>query len=225
MIRGTDKELVVFSIIKGSVCSDCGAELAPGQLLRLEGERAFCMDCADLGDLVFLPSGNVALTRRSRKYSSLSAVVVRFSRARGRYERQGVLVEVAALERATAECLGDEEGRRAQRERAAMYREKVDARYVDEFAQQIRRVFPGCPAESAARIAEHACQKHSGRVGRSASAKSFDESAIDLAVRAHVRHVHTEYDRLLARGLERDEARARVAADAGVVLERWRGSS
>jgi hypothetical protein len=34
-------------------------------------------------------------------------VVVRFSRARKRYERQGILVEEAALEQAEAQCLDD----------------------------------------------------------------------------------------------------------------------
>src|SRR5512138_1286383 len=38
--------------------------------------------------------------RRASRYSSLKAVLVRFSRSRNRYERQGVLVEEAALARA-----------------------------------------------------------------------------------------------------------------------------
>jgi hypothetical protein len=43
-------------------------------------------------------------------------VVVRFSRSRTRYERQGILVEEAALESAEAQCLADEDarGRRCQ---------------------------------------------------------------------------------------------------------------
>jgi len=52
---------------------------------------------SDLDHLVFLPSGDAALTRRATKASSLSAVVVRGSRSRKRYERQGVLVEEPAL--------------------------------------------------------------------------------------------------------------------------------
>jgi hypothetical protein len=47
--------------------------------------------------LVFLPSGDAGLTRRAHRTSELSAVVVRFSRSRKRYERQGLLVENAAL--------------------------------------------------------------------------------------------------------------------------------
>ncbi len=56
-----------------------------------------CMACANMDQLVFLPSGDAALTRRAKAASHLSAVVVRFSRSRGRYERQGILVEEAAL--------------------------------------------------------------------------------------------------------------------------------
>ena len=51
-----------------------------------------------LGQLVDVPSGDAALTRRARMHSPLSAVVVRFSRARKRYERQGILVFEVALE-------------------------------------------------------------------------------------------------------------------------------
>ena len=220
---GVEHEVVVFSILKPSVCSDCGTELAKGSLLRKQKDRPLCLHCADLDHLVFLPPGDVALTRRSRKYSTLSAVVVRFSRSRGRYERQGLLVEEAALERAEAECLGDEEARRLARNRGALYRERADAQYIEEFSERIRRDCPGCPEQEAEAIAKHACEKYSGRIGRSAAAKEFDKSAMDLAVRAHVRHTHTEYDRLLARGWERDEARATVAAVVAEVMDRWCG--
>jgi hypothetical protein len=214
-------ELVVFSILKASACSDCGADLHQGALLRMQKDKPLCVDCADLGHLVFLPRGDAALSRRSRKYATLSAVVLRFNRTRGRYERQGLLVEPAALERAEAECLGDEAGRKTARERAAVVRERADVRYREEFATRIRLQFPGCPEKEAASIADHACQKHSGRVGRSAAAKEFDEAAIELAVRAHIRHAHTPYDRLLSRGRERDEARAEVAATVAAVADRW----
>ena len=93
-------DIVVFEIVRDSVCSECGDQLGRGSWLRLERERPLCMSCADLGHLVFLPSGDAALTRRAGRYSPLKAVVVRFSRARGRYERQGLLVEESALARA-----------------------------------------------------------------------------------------------------------------------------
>jgi len=49
-----------------------------------------------------MPSGDAALTRRATKASRLSAVVVRRSTRRNRYERQGILAEPAAIEQAVA---------------------------------------------------------------------------------------------------------------------------
>ena len=216
------EDVVVFSILKPGVCSECGGEIAKSGFLRKEKDKALCLECADLDQLVFLPSGDAALTRRSRKYSGLSAVVIRFSRARRRYERQGLLVEEAALERAERECLGDEKQRQLARLRAAMARERYDQQYVAQFAERIRSDYPGCPRGEADVIARHACEKYSGRVGRSAAAKRLDAEAVELAVRAHVRHAHTEYDRLLGRGWERGDARVSVAARVEQVLELWR---
>jgi hypothetical protein len=148
-------------------------------------------------------------------------VVLQWSRARKRYERQGLLVEEAGLEKAEEECLADSEVRERRREREAVRREDVDRRYVEQFAQRVRELFPGCPAGREAEIAEHACLKYSGRVGRSMSAKSLDEAAVRLAVAAHIRHRETEYDRLLAGGYERREARAAVKGFVNDVLNRW----
>lgn len=219
-------EIVVFWIIRDSVCAECHEELGKGRFLRLEAERPLCLACADLDHLVFLGRGDAALTRRASRYSTLRAVVVRFSRSRKRCERQGVLVEEQALARAEQECLSDAEARRLARERAAERRLEHDAEYERAFAQRIGELYPGCPVEEQRAIAEHACQKYSGRIGRSASAKELEAGAVDLAVRAHVRHAHTQYDELLASGAARDEARALVAACVTKRLSHWqRGRS
>jgi hypothetical protein len=188
----------------------------------MENERPLCASCADLDHLCFLPRGNVALTRRARKYSKLSPVVVRFSRARKRYERQGVLVEEEALARAEQECLEDADERAVARARAELRRGLLDREYVRAFAEHITRLFPGCPPKERASIAEHACRKYSGRVGRSAAARRFEDEAIELAVRAHARHVCSGYDELLARGLERAEARVMVRDEVDSVVDDWR---
>lgn len=215
-------EIVVFWTRRESKCAECKNEIGKGEFLRLERDQPYCLECADLDHLTFLPSGDAALTRRARKHSTLSAVVVRFSRTRGRYERQGLLVEESALERAEQECSTDEEARRLAREKAAIFRDRADARYITEFTDRLLAQFPGCPADEAERIAVHACAKYSGRVGRSAEAKEFDPQAIALAVRAHVRHVHSPYDDLLAHGWERHEARGEVASAVETVLTRWK---
>lgn len=218
-----NEDIVVFEILRDSECAECGEELGKGRWLRLEEDRPLCMACADLDHLVFLPRGDAALTRRAGKHSTLRAVLVRFSRARKRYERQGTLVEEAALERAERECLADADARARARERAVEREALRDAEYVREFAERIGGLYPGCPEAERSVIAEHSCQKYSGRVGRTAGAKRFEPEAIDLAVRAHVRHAHTRYDELLGRGWERGAARAMVAAEVEGVLERWGG--
>lgn len=217
-----DSDLKVFISHRDSVCEECKDDLGRLAWIVLAGERgALCLSCADLDHLVFLPSGNTALTRRARKHSELSAVVLKFSRARKRYERQGLLVEEEALAQAEEECLTDEEVRRRRRERAAERRLKLDEEFVARFAEQIRAHFPNCPKGRETKIAQRACQKYSGRVGRSAAAKSFDEDAIRLAVIAHIRHAETGYDRLLARGMERYEARSEIQGDVEQTLLSW----
>ena len=217
-------DIVVFEIVRDSVCSECGDELRRGRWLRLERERPLCMSCADLGHLVFLPSGDAALTRRAGRYSPLKAVVVRFSRARGRYERQGLLVEESALARAEQECLADADARARGRERRATRELEIDTQYRAAFARHIRELYPGCPEPESVAVAEHACRKYSGRVGRTAEAKAFDAEAIALAVRAHVRHAHTAYDSMLMAGWDRGEARAQVRSEIEQILQRWSAS-
>ncbi len=180
-------EIVAFRIVRDSICTDCGTELWKGDLLRLEGDRPLCLSCADLDHLVFLPAGDAALTRRAIKYSKLRAVVVRFSRARKRHERQGMLVEQVALEHAEQECLVDSDARETTRARAAERRARIDDDYVKKFEQRIGDLFPACPPPNRRSIAEHACEKYSGRVGRTAAAKQFYPETIELAVRAHIR--------------------------------------
>jgi hypothetical protein len=219
-------DLKVFITVGASSCSECGEDLGRRAWITLvEDKGALCLACADLDHLVFLPAGDAALTRRSRKYSTLSAVVLRWSRARKRYERQGLLVEEEALDRAEQECLADEDVRARRREREAARRAELDHEYVREFARQVRLRYPGCPPGREIAIAEHACRKYSGRVGRSAAAKEFDEQAIRLAVVAHVRHAETDYDSLLAAGYDRWEARARVEGAVARVLDRWEASA
>lgn len=194
-----------------------------GDLFVYDVDRIVCLACAGLDRLTFLPSGNTALTRRATKHSTLSAVVMRYSRRRKRHERQGVLVEPTALERAEAECLSDEDSRARARERAAMRREVLEAEHTKKFEARLLEIYPGCPPEEARSIAEHACEKYSGRVGRSAAAKELDDNAITLAVRAHIRHGHTKYDRYLADGLDRETARGLVRRRIDEVAAEWSG--
>ena len=202
------EDIKVFVSHRDSKCGECGEQLGRQAWITLEENKgALCLACADLDELVFLPTGDAALTRRARKHSVLSAVVLKFSKARGRYERQGLLVEENALNQAEAECLADADarGRRAERQRERQA--ELDRSYVEQFAKRIRELFPACPAARELQIAEHACRKYSGRIGRSAAARSLDEAAVLLAVAAHIRHRETNYDELLAAEWDRTDAR------------------
>jgi len=89
-------ELVVIQPLQDAWrCHRCGGT---GDLLIMETEGPACLRCAGLGDLEFLSAGDALLTRRAKAKSSRHAVVVRFSKTRGRYERQGLLVEPRALD-------------------------------------------------------------------------------------------------------------------------------
>ena len=104
-----------------------------------------------------------------------------------------------------------------------MRREGIDRKYMAEFAQAIREQFPRIPAGADIKIAEHACLKYSGRVGRSAAAKTFEPDAVFLAVRAHVRHTYTDYDESAVQFDDRRFARETVKEKIETVLEEWRG--
>ena len=216
------EELKVFISNRESVCSECHENLGQQAWIFLNREKgALCLSCADLDHLEFLPSGNTALTRRAKKYSSLFAVVLRWSGSRKHYERQGLLVQREALEKAEAECLKDEDIRQRRRLREAEMRKLIDQNYIDRFVGRVRELYPKCPAGQEKKIAEHACQKYSGRVGRTAAAKTFDETTVKLAVIAHIRHVMTDYDELLLKGCERFEAREAVNENVFNILTAW----
>ncbi|MPZ53220.1 MAG: DUF2293 domain-containing protein [Acidimicrobiia bacterium] len=212
-------DLLVISPLKEFTCEQCGGT---GAFLIMEGPGPLCMDCADMSHLVFLPAGNAALTRRSKKLSHLWAVVVRYSRSRKRYERQGLLVEEAALEEAEAQCLADDEVRARRRERDAARREIEDDQLRDAIANEILLLFPGCPKDRAEAIARHTATRGSGRVGRTADARALEARPIELAVGASVRHRDTDYDTLVMSGMDRHEARAQVGSDVTHILEEWR---
>jgi hypothetical protein len=217
--------LVVFMTRTEGTCAECAAEHGRGTFIRVEQGRALCLDCADLGHLEFLPRGDAALTRRASKRSPLKAPVVQWSRARKRYERQGVLVTAEAIAAAEAECAADADRRASKRVVAAERREVEDRAFVKSAAEAIRRLFPGCPPDVPDRVAGHACAKHSGRVGRSAAAKELADEPLRLAVIAHIRHEHTKYDELLSQNVPRREAREVVADRIKSVLRAWESGS
>lgn len=94
-------ELVVIQPLNREwTCHRCGGS---GDLLIMEPPGPACLRCVGLDDLEFLSAGDALLSRRAKAQSARFAVVVRFSKTRKRYERQGLLVEPQALAQAQAE--------------------------------------------------------------------------------------------------------------------------
>jgi hypothetical protein len=94
-------ELVVIRPLNAAwTCHWCGGT---GDLLVMENPGPACLRCVGLDDLEFLSAGDALLTRRVKAKSARRAVVVRFSKSRRRYERQGLLVEPQALMEAQRE--------------------------------------------------------------------------------------------------------------------------
>jgi hypothetical protein len=86
---------LVVAALREWTCAGCST--TDENLLLMQDDEPHCLRCAHLD---FLPAGDANRTRRAHRASSLTAVVVRFSRSRKRYERQGLLVEPAALDAA-----------------------------------------------------------------------------------------------------------------------------
>jgi hypothetical protein len=96
-------ELVVIQPLNREwKCHRCGKT---GDLLLMENPGPACLNCVGLDDLEFLPAGDALLSRHAKAKSARYAVVVRFSRTRRRYERQGLLVEPSALADARGDSL------------------------------------------------------------------------------------------------------------------------
>jgi hypothetical protein len=96
-------ELVVIQPLNREwKCHRCGKT---GDLLLMDNPGPACLKCVGLDDLEFLPAGDALLSRHAKAKSARYAVVVRFSRTRRRYERQGLLVEPSALADARGDSL------------------------------------------------------------------------------------------------------------------------
>jgi hypothetical protein len=163
--------ILVFPSQGEGDCAHCAAPLYQSAFVTFKNDTIACVKCGGLENLEFLPSGNTALTRRANALSAVKYVVLKFSRARKRYERQGILARLEILDQARRECATDEAAREAKRQ--------------------------------------------------ASSAKELAPESIHLAVRAHIRHHHTSYDRLMSSGADRPDARLLVAARIEETTRRW----
>ena len=85
-----------------------------------------------------------------------------------------------------------------------------------QIARALTALVPLAPYSDAEAIRQAAADRHFRTLPPTIS--------VWLATVAHVRHAHTEYDRLLAEGYDRDAARFFVTDAINAVLTRWRAT-
>lgn len=156
-------------------------------------------------DRAFVPRGDPALTRALLARGALRVVDVR----RGKLEQVGVAATPASIEAARAELAATAARRAVARARSRERREREEEDYQADFDAAVRRLFPSIPDRDREAIVARTCEVGSRRVGRSAAAKALEDEPVVLAVRAWIRHAHTDYDERLERaGLGRPFGRA-----------------
>ncbi len=224
MIMATISQNIYLTKREKLHCKKCKKAIPKGKAFVADEEdyNGLCLACSPFATYKLLAPGNVALTRRSKKHSALCGVLLAWNQRRKRYERKGQYVELQAIIKAKKECAADETVREAKNKKAAEVRLVQDAEYIQEFGKAIRVNYPNCPVKREFEIAKHACEKYSGRVGRSAAAKQFDANMIDLAVEAHIRHTETNYDAQFGKGMLKKEIRAGLSSTIKRIITSWK---
>lgn len=96
---------------------------------------------------------------------------------------------------------------------------KRDITLISTAMAEVEKQFPAMPPNEQSLLLKHAFRKHSGRVGRTGLIPL--PRKVLLAVIAHVRHRHTNYDIMLACGEERGDIRKAVQRNIQKVLRDW----
>ncbi|KAK7418375.1 hypothetical protein QQX98_003995 [Neonectria punicea] len=162
----------------------------------------------------FLRKGNAYLTANTRRKTHAAKqqlyVVIDKRNPLGLRAPTWILKEVHDEDRATRDRRQDQVRRR-------------DDATEKEFETAIRKLFPHIPEEDIHKTIKRALKKRSGRVGRT-GLLDLDQK-VQLAVAAHVRHCHTQYDTLVRGKMNRNEARSAIKPQATQILSRWRGGT
>jgi len=172
---------------------------------------------------VEVPTGNHFLTRTIKKRAD--CVYVRMKKHRkGNFSRAiGIMAPRNIVEDAKQLAQETEEDRLTKREKAAEYRAKQEELHRKHMQAEILRLYPNMPPKEAGVIADHAFEVGSGRVGR-VSAIDLNKK-LELAVKAHIRHQHTEYDDMLNDGWEKEDARRQIAGQVEKIHGEWKGGN
>ncbi|KAK4868434.1 hypothetical protein LT330_007156 [Penicillium expansum] len=163
---------------------------------------------------VLVPKGDVYITRHCRSKTKESERIVYVVYNRTGKRTLGIRVPKEIY----TEVLESAAETKESRANAVQVR---DARDLSKSRELLKNEFPLMPKESLKIVLEHAFLKGSGRVGRTAMIS--DEKKTLLAVEAHIRHVHTPYEKLLEEGVSRKDAREQVWSTIQAVERAWQG--
>ncbi|PNP60435.1 hypothetical protein THARTR1_00459 [Trichoderma harzianum] len=161
----------------------------------------------------FLKKGNTFMTALCRKKTHAAGktlyVVTKCGKQEGLRAPTWILQHVRSKEKETRE-----------KRRGAVQRR--DAATEDAFEAATLKLFPKIPEQDLTTILKRTLRKRSGRVGRTGKL-DLDKKAY-LAVQAHARHCHTDYDKLLAQASQdRDAARRSIRDKVSKLLIEWGG--
>ncbi|KXA91278.1 hypothetical protein AKJ57_01800 [candidate division MSBL1 archaeon SCGC-AAA259A05] len=171
----------------------------------------------------FLPSGDGALTRRVRKGPHW----ILMRKKHGYSKPVGTIAPSDNIRKAREE-LGGEEGAKRREKAKKRGQKKREKRITRKLKKKIRQEFPNIPEKELEEVTSRARKK--GKVGSADwvyfSPEEDEEMSLrraaKLAVKAHIRHNHTNYDQLLSRGVPKDEARLIVSGEIEKALEKWK---
>ncbi|KAK9799183.1 hypothetical protein AB5N19_04732 [Seiridium cardinale] len=164
---------------------------------------------------VFVAKGDRYITGNCRKQTQAAgqtvyAVVDKNNHAIGIRVPYAVHSDVLASEALT------------RQDRAAVVQKRDDALKCN-FRETVQKLFPKAPVEDIPKIVTRAMEKGSGRVGR--TSKIDIEGKAKLAVKAHIRHCHTDYDKLLKQRVSRETARQLTLSKTRETVMAWGGSA
>ncbi|KAM4062803.1 hypothetical protein HRG_007621 [Hirsutella rhossiliensis] len=160
----------------------------------------------------FLKKGNPFMTALCRRKTSAAGKKLYVVSSRG--VSSGLLAPEGIL----AEVIAEELETRGKRSAAV---EKRDGAVRDDFEQAILRLYPKIPLEEVAKISSRTLEKRSRRVGRTGRLDLVTK--VRLAVAAHVRHCHTDYDKIVRGCNIKWTARQSIHDEASRVLASWGG--
>jgi len=174
----------------------------------------------------FLPRGSAFITRQVKKGPHW-VLKGRYNRKGGYRPVKGVYASHSAIRKAQAEAAASEAKRRKARQKSQIYRQKADRKYHQTFEKACLEFLNFAPAysdlarEIATGTTTWACEKHSGRVGRTNQKSLMDKAG--LAVRAYIRHRYTDYESNLPvfSDYYADEAHRQAKADAHCDVDRF----